>query len=602
MIDSRGDIIYIGKAKNLKKRVSSYFTNSKNHHPKTRVMVTRIEHIDVIITKSEPEALILEAQLIKKHQPRYNVMLKDDKSFPYIKVTTNEIFPRVLVTREKSNDNASYFGPFPSIGSTRKLLRLIYDMFPLRDCKQKIDLENMQPKCINLDIGKCIGPCVIKEIKPQYDELVSDLKLLLLGKNQQLMDKFSSEMRAASDKKDFETAADLRDRIYKIQRISQRQLVDLSHTKNMFVWGCAENDEVFYCLVQSLIEGKLMYQTGFYFAKDELGSKEMWIQQAFLSAIENKEIVYKEIIGDKDVIAAINVLPTSVLFDYPVQIQAVQRGKKAELVEMANRNAKIALKKIQHSQDTKHKPNRSISMDEVATTLELEIIPDIILGFDISHLQGSDIVASSVCFNSDGPLKEGYRKYSIKSVKDKSNDPKSIQEAVERRLEQEKKKPTGTAVLLLIDGGRAQLNYAVEAINRVQVPFPVVAVGLAKREEDIYRHVQGDILTLDKSNRVLQFLQRVRDESHRFANAFQEKKRNKRAHDSILSNIKGLGITRINALYRKFKSIQGMKGATVEELAAVGRIGPTLAQKVKDVIAIYEQPKLKKTKLVLKKR
>ncbi len=512
MKDVQGFVLYVGKAKNLKKRVSSYFL-TKNHDLKTRMLVSQIAEIDVIVTKTEAEALILENQVIKQYKPKYNILLKDDKTYPYVKLT-NEVFPKIIVTRKKLKDNDYYFGPYPAIGSAKGLQRLLYDLFPLRDCKQKISRDKVEPKCILVDINKCLGPCIYKDINGEYDRLVQELKWLLSGKNKELLKSLNIQMKNFSNKLEFESAGRIRDRIQKIEQLGIRQSVDLNLNTNVQVWAMSETDDYVYVMVQEIIKGKLLFQHGFYQNKKDINALSDFIDRIVIDIVvlqqEAPRLLFcssslKETLSEK------------------TGLSCPQRGKKRAVVETAEKNAKLALLRLIKTE------NESVRDDDVVAdmqaVLKLKKRPTTIIGFDISHLQGTHIVASAVMFKDGKPYKAGYRKFNIKSVEGKSNDPESMREVVFRRLRLCEKDGEPYPDLLLIDGGRAQLNYSLSALSKKGVLGDMEIISLAKREEEIYTPHEKDTIRLPKHSRVLHLLQHVRDESHRFALKFQRSKR-----------------------------------------------------------------------------
>lgn len=448
MKNSRGLVLYVGKAKNLKKRVSSYFS-SKNHDIKTRVLVSKIEGIQTIVTASETEALILENQLIKTHFPKYNILLKDDKSYPYIALT-RDVFPRLIITRKNDDKSLRYFGPYPSIGSTKQLRRMLLELFPIRDCRQPITLNKMQPKCILMDIGKCLGPCVKKEVKMAYDSVLDELEMVLKGKSKDLLKSLHEHMRLHSEKLEFEKAAGIRDKIAKIQLLSERQTVDTNQDEDIQVWGVAENPKRIYIAIQEIIEGKLLHQHGFYFDKSEDISRTDILEQLFIQFQERQQVSPKQLlcaVEDEE------VLDTTVkLSGLKIVVHAPQRGQKHDILLAAQKNAMLSLSRSFKADVEKR--DESTLIDQVQATLGLDRLPRICIGFDISHLQGKNIVASAVYFKDGKPLKSGYRQFIIRTVSIQSNDPLSMREVVDRRLGLCEKDNEELPDLLLIDGKR----------------------------------------------------------------------------------------------------------------------------------------------------
>jgi excinuclease ABC subunit C len=577
MLDDQGEVLYVGKAKNLKKRVSSYFLNLQERDTKTRVLVTKIRSIQTIITRTESEAFILERQLIQTLQPRYNIQLKDDKNYPYIKIT-KEPFPKIVIVRQKYNDKAAYFGPYPSIGSTRYLLRLLYDLFPLRDCKQDITLTENQPKCLKLDLKKCLGPCVIKTIKPDYDDVVSQLSDFLQGRQKELLSQLKKEMADLAEAHRFEKAATVRDRLVKLQQLFEKQVVQLRPEDTLTVWALADNEYYFYALVQTYIEGKLLYQNGFYLEKN-VDSESDFVDQAVLHFFDPQNPAFiwpKKMICDPRFCEALNRLKSLYPDKRPIDTIAPQKGDYKAVLDTAKRNASLALSRL-NAQSIK-KPHAQAVVKHLQHALSLTTLPSIIWGIDISHFQASHIVGSVVYFKDGIPYKKGYRHFLIKTVSGTSHDPLSIFEVVFRRL-----RPIVDAIeqapdLILIDGGKGQLRFAVEAAAKQgvhHIPF----ISLAKKEELVYFPNQQNPLQLSHQDLGLQLLQQVRDEAHRFALTFQRSQRQK-DFQSTLSKISGLGKSRVNTLYKQFGTLQTMANTELDVLAKVGKMGKILAQKV----------------------
>lgn len=578
MIDLAGVVLYVGKAKNLKRRVSSYF-NRHHDHPKTAVLVSKIEHIEVIVTRTEHDALVLESQLIKALQPRYNMALKDDKHYPFLKITTDP-FPRVVIARSVDKDGAQYFGPYPSIGSTTFLLRLLNDIFPIRDCKQAIDLVDLQPKCINLDIGRCLGPCVFKQIKPDYDALIRDLTLLLSGKNADVMRRLEAEMKRQAETLHFEAAAKLRDRLAKLEQLSSRQTVCLNTADTVHVWVVVENETQYYLLVQTLVEGRLLYQKGVYFAKAD-GDIAFFLEQAVLGYLEFcKPEHYPDEIWCQSVFLADFEAIVPVLVK-PILVLAPQRGLKKTVLETAEKNATLSLLRLKKLPTTKPKNDGQV-LALAQDILRLKALPERIIGFDISHLQGTDIVASAVLFKNGHPYKTGYRHFAIKSVSDQSNDPKSMAEVVHRRLWQCLQDEEPLPQLLLIDGGRTQLNAALTVIHDLRLTGVVEAVALAKRWEEIYLPGRDVPIRLGLSHPVVHLFQRVRDESHRFAGRLQGKKRTQRTFRSRFDGIRGLGPRTKQKLFGLYRTLDQMAQVTAQSLADDLGISLKIAEEIQN--------------------
>ncbi len=578
MINSSGVVIYIGKAKHLKKRVKQYFMGGRPLDVKTAMMVKQVATIDTIVTQSEQDALLLEAQLIREFQPRYNIQLKDDRHYPYVKLT-NEPFPRVLVVRNRESDGSTYFGPFPSLGSTRVLARQLVACFQLRDCSMPIDLVTRQPKCMKLDMGKCLGPCVEKSHYALYHDRLSQLKKVLLGQHKVLIQDLTSQMRQAAHAMRYERAGMIRDLIQKLESIGPRQTVLLDLPGTTSVWGVATQDVTQYVVIQTFVEGRLLYQQGFYDKANEWGN---FLPQCLVQYVERHGWPDR-LIGDSLVLGHLSdmlqLLPNTIGL-------TPQRGIKLQVLKMATQNATLALKRILKSPSWATPPIQKESLlEQVKIVLDLHHIPERIIGFDISHLQGQDIVASAVYFKQGVPSKSRYRRFSIRSVVGSSDDPQSIEECVSRRLQHCFVSNEALPNLLLIDGGKAQLNAARRAVDDLGLSSEIELVALAKRQEELYRLEWSQPLGLPDGHPVLKLLQWVRDESHRFANSFQQLKRRKRWRRTILDTVPGLGPVRQQRLLSHFKSITAIQASSESEIARIGQLPPSLAWLIKSTLS-----------------
>lgn len=583
MSDADGQILYVGKAKRLRHRLRQYFQTDLDL--KTRHLMSHVADIDTIVTQTENEALILESQLIKTYLPRYNILLKDDKHFPYIKIT-NDPFPRLIIVRQREADGARYFGPYPSIGSTKFLLRMLHDLFPLRDCKQPIPLTGRQPKCIKMDIGKCIGPCVYKQTKPQYDSIVSQLTMILSGKDKSFIKQIEAEMTHLAEKQKYEQAAVLRDQLQKLRRLSDRQQVQLEDKETIHIWvhvtgqNTSEASEDTapweYILVQTFIEGRLLYQSGFYWHEDDNASPEAFYDSTILNwYAEDRD--WPDIILADTVMAPIFLhLQSANIIPAGVQILRPQKGERYQLCHHATENATLSLKRTIREHRFQRIPQK-IDWASFVQLLGLSKVPEWIFGFDISHLQGQDIVASAVAFRHGKPAKGSYRRFGIRSVVGTSHDPASLYEAVLRRLQLAIEEEDMLPDLLLIDGGKGQLNFAMQALDDLGLRETIACVSLAKREEIVYRVGRDPIRVSEHP--ALRLLQHVRDESHRFALRFQRMKR-RGVLRSDLSNISGLGQQKIRLLYELFGSIQKIREADSGALEKIPGIGKIMAARI----------------------
>ena len=583
MLAKDDSILYVGKAKFLRNRVRSYFSVDPHPDLKTRFLVSHICKIEIIVTSTEHHALILENQLIKTFRPRYNIALKDDKQYPYLKIT-NELYPRVLMVRDRKKDGAMYFGPYASFGSAKVLLKHIHDLFPFRDCKQSIDAVSIQPKCINLDIGKCLGPCVIKDDVSAYQKLVDELTLLLTGKNKQLLKDLKTLMTMASDARAYEKAAIYRDRFQKLFRLVDQKIVMVTEGEDCQVWVCVESDGICYILVQTFLNGILMYQRGVYQYFDS-GDLDSFCIESFFSVLESSDSLPTELILSKtmsDVLAP-------VLKDMSVVVNVPKKGEKRAWVDLAERNGHLSILRLlsqdyTKSRDLNTKANLNLC-EEIRAYFSFSKPIRSIFGFDISHLSGQDIVASAVSFYDGIPNKSLYRRFTIRGVSQDSNDPLSMYEVVKRRLMLCEIEGEALPDLILVDGGKGQLNFAFKALKELKLENFVELLSLAKQEEEIYSYGKKTSTRFSRQHSILKCFQRVRDESHRFANSYQRVLR-KKGLKSVLLSIEGLGVKRVNALYQEYKTLDNIEKTPVEELALIGKMGKRLATRVHQALKL----------------
>ena len=569
MLDANSVVIYVGKATNLKKRVSQYFNRSHTDF-KTTLLVKHIQYIEPIITNNSHDALILENQLIKKYQPRFNILLKDDKSYPYIKITTNEEFPRILITRRKLNDSAHYFGPYTSYGSTKRLLKTLYTLFPLRDCKQHIDSIGIQKKCIKLDLKQCLGPCVINDITDQYQYIVNQCIQFLSGKDRAIIDDLNDKMSVYASKKKYEKAAELRDKIAQLSSIQSQRRVELDSNDHHYFLAYASDETHHYFIAQHYRHRLFVSQFGCYESSD-LGV-EPFINTALMKIIQNIPNQRIHFVCDELLDSHINNLIESANITN-IHTSIPKKGIRFDLLALVRMNAKqslIGLSKILLKQTLKS-PLLLLKQD-----LNLTVTPNIIFGCDISHFYGNQIVGSVVVFIGGKPSKQYYRHFNIKSIRTgKSNDPKAIHETVCRLIDHFSFYPD----LLLIDGGKGQLNAALSAIKKTK-GVSIQCISLAKRNEELFLPNQSSSVVLSAHHTGLNLLRHIRDESHRFALTFQRKKRTHSYTKTSLDSIEGLGPKRIKKLYQHFKTFDKIKYAKLEELCGVDLINEELARDI----------------------
>ncbi|ADO78018.1 excinuclease ABC subunit UvrC [Halanaerobium praevalens] len=583
MKDETGMIIYVGKAKSLRNRVRSYFRKN-NQTYKTQMLVKYIADFDYIMTDTEVEAYILEANLIKKHQPKFNIRLKDDKSYPYIKITKNVDFPRVFKTRIVKNDGAEYFGPFADVDAIYKTLDVIKDIFQLRSCKKELKANDPEDRpCLNYHIDKCLGPCIGAVSKEDYHQLIDQVCLFLSGKQSQLKKQVEVQMKEAAAQRNFEKAARFRDALKAFTKLSESQKVMTDKNIDQDVVALVQGTENQACAQLLLIRsGRLLGQEYFILegTEAELESETMasFLQQYYEQAagipdelLLNTKLEEQDLLGQR--LAEIK--------NKKVSIQYPQKGDKKKMLEMAERNAQQNLKK-ENIRSKYEKQRTSGAVEKLGEILGIEKAPYQIEGFDISNIQGTDSVASMVVFKDGRPSKQDYRRFKIKTVTG-PDDFASMKEVVERRyarlLREDKKLPD----LILIDGGKGQLNAAYEILEFLGIGnLPII--GLAKREEEIFRPNTSEPITLPHHTPTLQLLQRVRDEAHRFAVSYHRKLRSRRLTHSMLDEIPGVGETRRTALLQHFGSLAKIREAKIWQLKEVKGISGKTARKIYDYL------------------
>lgn len=574
MHDAEGKVIYVGKAVVLKNRVRSYFRNLASHTPKVKAMVAKIADIETIVTSSEVEALILECNLIKKYRPRYNIMLKDDKTYPYLKLTVNEDYPRLYVTRKQSRDGAKYYGPYADAGAMHATLKLLRSMFPLRTCRKM----NTDRPCLNYHIKRCLAPCAGLVTREEYHNMIRSVSMVLDGRTAELEKDLKRRMYEASENYAFEEAARLRDQLQAVVRLNEQQKAVTNNGGDMDIIGFAKDMTGICIQIFFVRKGKLIGRDNF-FLQDEEESMQS-VLTAFLKQYYNEAtFIPKEVI--------LPVLPEQAEQELietwltekagrKIELHEPQRGVKKELLKLAADNAvKLLEERLRKGQLSLK--NDVQAAEELQQALGLEHSLERMDCFDISHTQGSETVASMVVFRNGSISKKDYRKYKIVSAEGKPDDFKSMQEVVYRRYKDYEDLPS----LVVIDGGKGQLSSALEVIRGLGLhDLPVI--GLAKREEEIFKEGAKESILLDKDSAALHLIQRIRDEAHRFAITYHRKLRGKRNLVSVLDHVEGIGAKRRQELWKAFKSIEAMKEASVEELAAVESMNYVAAQKLYD--------------------
>ncbi len=559
MKDDADTIIYIGKAKSLVKRVKSYF-REKLDRPKTQILMSHFDSLEYIVTNSEKEALILEATLIKKHRPRYNVQLKDDKRYPYVKITDEE-FPRLVITRNVTK-NGVYFGPFTDVGSVKQTVKFLKSLFKIRTCR------NMNGPCLNSQIDLCYAPCDGKISKEEYGEIINKIDLFFQGKYSTIVNNLKKEMVEAADREEFEKAAVIRDQITSIEEIMEKQFVDfVDDDLDQDVIAIAPSENEVIVIIMPIRNGKIVGRDDFLMSGSQYDSSSeimfSFIQQYYgYNRHIPKQILLDENIDEKELLEEW----LSDLRGNKVTIKVPQKGVKLRLVKMAKKNAEI----IKHQ-----KKNMENSLIELKKYLKLEKVPHVIEGYDISNISGQFAVGSKVSFKDGKPYKKRYKHFRMETPG--PNDFAMMEELLTRRLKLIDSDPEPD--LMVIDGGKGQLGMAcgvLEKLNLTHIPV----IGIAKEFEEIYLPNTKRPIIIPKNNKALHLLQQVRDESHRFAITYHRKLRSKDISASSLDDIVGIGKKRKIALLKEFGSIENIKKASIEELAKTNGMNQKTAENV----------------------
>lgn len=583
MKDKYGKIIYVGKAKVLRNRVRSYFQQTRQPSYKTDILKQHIYDFDYLVTDSEVEALILESTLIKKHEPMYNIRLKDDKSYPFIKVTINEEFPRVFKTRIVKKDEARYFGPYTDLDAVYKTLNILKEIFPVRLCKKKIQPGREERACLNYHIKKCLGPCIGEIAPEEYAALVKEVILFLEGKTDQLIKELRERMEGAAQRLNFEKAAFYRDSLTAVQTIVQNQKVLTEDLVDRDVISLAVEENRACLQVMIIRQGRLLGQEYFMMdgvAEDVPGEiinafiKQYYFEQSLLP----REILLEVGLSDPETIGEWlkNIAERKVSLIVP------QKGLKKHLVVMAQKNAQENLKKERvKEQFASNRPLKGVQ--ELQDYLGLARPPIRIEGFDISHIQGSDTVASLVVFENGQPKKADYRRFKIRKAEGSPDDFASMNEVVGRRYSRLKEEGQALPDLILIDGGKGQLNAALDILDDLGMVDQQI-LGLAKREEEVFLPGCSEPILLPRHSEALYLIQRVRDEAHRFAVSFHRKLRTKRMTHTILDEIPGIGPKRRQAMLKHFGSLEKIRSASIAQLSAVEGINQKIAEGIRQFL------------------
>ncbi len=575
-----GKYIYIGKAKNLKNRVRTYFQSIQKLDPKTARMISKAVDFELMETANEVEALILEANLIREYKPQYNVDLKDDKHFPYIKITTKEPFPRVLIVRKMENDGSTYFGPFTNSRGMRRTVHFLTGLFKIRTCSYTIPHPKgkLYEVCLDYRINRCGGACAGHQTEEEYKELIDSVLMVLSGKSNKLIANLSEKMKRASAEMNFEDAAEFRDQIEALRSVKVKQNVDVGEIVNRDIISIAREDKDAVAVVLQIREGALIGRQDFQL-RFEIGETDQNIYDTFVAQYYNHQLNMPSQIYLPVELPDIKLLEAWFKKEKGSKVKIVtpKIGDKVRLVDLAARNARLLLDELLIKKRT-YTERTSKMVTSLKDDLKLSRSPRTVVCFDISNTGETDAVGSCVYFENGKPKKSQYRHFKIKGVKGQ-DDFKMMREIIGRYFFKIKDENLMPPDLVVVDGGKGQLSSAVAELNYLGFDNQPI-IGLAKRLEEVFLPNQSDPMTISKSSPSLILLKQVRDEAHRFAITYNRKVRSKRTITSALDNIKGVGPSKRDALLKKFGSVKRIKETAPEKLAELKGINLELAKNI----------------------
>ena len=573
-----GTTLYVGKAKRLRSRVRSYFANDQLESVKTRHLVGLIADLETIVVPSEAHALILEANLIKEYHPRFNIALRDDKSYPYIKVTVQEPFPRVFVTRRIEDDGASYFGPYTDVGGMRRALNVVKRIFTVRSCNYDMPAQMPERPCLDYYIKRCKAPCILAQSQQDYRAMIDEVVLFLSGRPDEVFRRVKERMDLASEQLDFERAAELRDVLHHLERMEEPTVVLEVEGGDRDVIGYARDGDDACVTVLRIRSGKLLSREQRFLTnidgEDDTDVMTMFLAGSYVGMQEKaRQVLLPFDFPDRELIE--QALPES-------RIQIPQRGPRRELIALAEQNARHLLEELKLS-SMEAEERAGDPVYELSRELGLQRLPRSLVCFDISTTQGTDTVGSCVWFENGRPKRSEYRKFRVKTVEG-SDDFASMREVVrryfDRRLNDEKPLPD----LIVIDGGKGQLSAAHDALAELALADRPL-ISLAKREEEVFIWGREEPLKISRRSPGLRLLQQARDEAHRFAVTYNRKRRSMRTVTSELLRVPGIGPVKRRALLKEFGSVQGVRDAGEEAIAKLPGFNAERARKLLESLA-----------------
>lgn len=585
--DVKGKVIYIGKAKVLRNRVRQYFQNTSDGRPQFEILVSKIEDLEVITTKTEYEALILESNLIRQHKPRYNVMLKDDKSQPYLQIA-NEQFPRIFLTRRPQQDGSKYYGPYGDLRYLKGLLHVLRGMLQIRTCNLPLTEESIGKgkfkACLEFHLGRCNAPCINNESRDEYARRVRDFVAVVKGRGTDIITQLREEMEAASESLRFERAAQLRDWLASIENLTRRQTIISPEPVERDIIGLAVQDEDGCLVVMQVRNGRLLGRVQYPLKLP----KDTPLDEVLTQALQ---LYYSQSGVPDELILPYSPRDSELLYHWlkelaenKLSLKVPERGEKVQMVDLAQRNANLQLQEILRFASQRERIPASLT--ELKNKLGLKDIPREIVAFDISTLMGEQKVAGMVVFKMGRPARNDYRRFKIKTVEGQ-DDFASMHEAVSRRFARVVREQQPMPDLILIDGGKGQLAAAVDALHSTGVREYQI-IGLAKKLEEVYRPGESEPHNLPRTSSALKLLQQVRDEVHRYSITYHRQLRQKESMASELHDIPGVGPARRKLLLTHFRSFQRLSEASRDELIAIKGVSPNLADRV---VAFFQERK-----------
>jgi excinuclease ABC subunit C len=579
--DAAGEVLYVGKAKSLRSRVRSYFASDHPYSLKTQHLVRHIADLETIVVPTEAHALVLEANLIKEYHPRFNIALRDDKSYPYIKVTVNEPFPRMFVTRRVINDGAKYFGPYTDVGAMRRSLNVVRRIFTVRSCNYDMPREMPERPCLDYYIHRCKAPCVLKQSQEDYAAMIDEVTLFLEGRSDEVVRRVRERMELAAGNLDFERAAEMRDVLHHLQKMEEPTVVLRIEGGDRDVVGYARDGDDAVVALLRIREGKLLAREH-RFMENVDGEEDgdvlrLYLAGSYVAMPERaSELVLPFDFPDRELLE--ESLPGE-------RVHVPQRGVRRELVELAEQNARHLLEELKLA-SSESDVRAGEPVYELARELSLHKLPRTMICFDISTAQGTDTVASCVFFENGRARRGEYRKFKVKTVIG-TDDFASMREVVTRYFNRRKADGKPLPDLIVVDGGKGQLSAAHEALEAMDLgDRPLIS--LAKRDEEIFVWGRAEPIRLSRRSPALRLLQRIRDEAHRFAVTFNRKRRSMRTVTSELLSIPGVGPVKRRQLIQTFGSVQGVRDAALADIAALPGFTAVSAQRLKDQLAALD--------------